>query len=561
MTEFLRSRGIRIENTRGRQAQPTTEATNTDTANGETESAESIAGASQANPAEEQRTLDAAVAEELAAALDNEKPKKRSKAGPVKKRKKGEEDEAWEPEEEPDYGRSGFSRKNRPAAGQIDFCAKCNCRFTVTVYNKASDGGGLLCSACGSSDTPGKAAARPKAKPAAKKRKAKAMLDGDTDSVPKLQDLTIKCIAKHIEDVEMLGDIGHVNMDKICQIISRNRSLNNDTVQLFLDASLKTLNLYDCAKLNRQKLTQVAQMCPHLHELRLHMVGQIDDSVLSFYGQHLKHLTSLALRGCFLITTGGWAKFFEVVGPRLELLELSDTSRFDAGTAKALVKNCPKLKSLTIRRATHLDDEAVAHLTSLKHLKKLDLGHAGAKVSDETIINLLQSCGKTLEFLDLSALRELTDAVVLEGIGKNCEKLQSLSLNDLDLLSDDGINKFFSEWSDNPPLLSLEIERCPLLHKEALSAILAHSGANLRNLNLNSMDELTREGILQIAETNALPMCESLDLSWIRAVDDLVLERLLENAPSLRKLLIWGNNRCTELVVSEKCLIVGRESA
>lgn len=554
LTEFLRSRGIRIENTRRRQpVQPTP------TGDGDELTTEAGTGLTT-QVATEQAVLDAVVAEELSAALEAERPKRKSRAAPSKKRKKGEEDEAYGPEEQPDYGRSGFSHKNRPAAGQIDFCAICNCRFTVTVYNKTHDEGGLLCSACGSVDVGEKAPPRPKAKSAAKKRRSKAILDGDQDNVPKLQDLSIKCIAKHIEDVEMLGDIGHVNMDKICQIISRNRSLTNDTVQLFLDASLQTLSLYDCAKINRQRLIQVAQMCPHLSELRLHMVGQIDDTVLEFYGKHLKNLKSLALRGCFLITVGAWAKFFEVVGSRLELLELSDTSRFDDNTAKALVQHCPNLKSLTIRKVTHLDDTAVAHLTGLKHLSKLDISHAGDKISDETVVSLLSAIGPTLKVLDLTALRDLTDVVLADGIGKYCTKLQYLSLNDLDLLTDDGVAQFFRGWTANPPLLSFEIERCPLVHKEALTAILAHSGPSLRSLNLNSMDELTHDAVLQIAAAGALPQCETLDISWIRAVDDLVLGRLLENAYSLKKLLIWGNHRCTELVVSEKCLIVGRES-
>ncbi len=40
-----------------------------------------------------------------------------------------------------------------------------------------------------------------------------------------LGDVCIGMIGKYIEDVEQLGDIGHVNMDKVCKIISRSRLL------------------------------------------------------------------------------------------------------------------------------------------------------------------------------------------------------------------------------------------------------------------------------------------------------------------------------------------------
>ncbi|CCG83689.1 protein of unknown function [Taphrina deformans PYCC 5710] len=546
LTEFLRSRGIRIQNNRGRATPP------------ETPTDESTPV--EASAVSEQEQLDAAVAEELTAVLEQEKPKRATKASAAKskKRKKGEEDEAYDPEDEPDYGRSGFSRKSRPAAGQIEFCAECNCRFTVTVYNKATDEG-LLCSACGSADTPGKVVAKAKPRPATKKKRAKAVLDGDTDKVPKLQDLTIKCIARHIEDIEMLGDIGHVNMDKICQIISRNRSLTNETIQLFLDASLKNLSLYDCAKINPQRLTQVAHMCPHLEHLRLHMVGQITDPVLMTYAK-LANLRSLSLRGCFLITVSGWSTFFETVASRLQHLEISDSSRFKAETAAALVKHCPNISELTLSKLTHLDDPGILHLASLSHLTALDISHAGANVSDETIITLLQHVGGSLESLNISGLRELTDATLTDGILKYCTRLQHLYLNELDLLTDDGVASLFNGWSGNSPLLTVELERCPLVHDKGVAAILAHSGANLRRINLNSLDELTHEGILRISESNVIPQCEVLDVSWIRAVDDLVLRRLLANAKALKKLLVWGNNRVTECESSATCLIVGRET-
>ena len=37
--------------------------------------------------------------------------------------------------------------------------------------------------------------------------------------------MAVKLIGKYIEDVEQLGDIGSVNMDKVCRIISKSRQL------------------------------------------------------------------------------------------------------------------------------------------------------------------------------------------------------------------------------------------------------------------------------------------------------------------------------------------------
>lgn len=47
----------------------------------------------------------------------------------------------------------------------------------------------------------------------------------DRRGAPALGDTCITIIGKYIEDVEQLGDIGHINMDKVCRIICRGRLL------------------------------------------------------------------------------------------------------------------------------------------------------------------------------------------------------------------------------------------------------------------------------------------------------------------------------------------------
>ena len=156
----------------------------------------------------------AELAEELEAAP--RKRKRASTAAKKTKKKKKQDSDSDEDYDDAAPGRSAY-RRETVAPGQIDFCAKCNCRFTVTIYNKPSeDGLGMLCSACATIDT--KPAARkgePKSKAMAKKKRNKLILDDQVVLVPTLQSVAIKTIAAHIDDVEALGDIGHVNMDKI----------------------------------------------------------------------------------------------------------------------------------------------------------------------------------------------------------------------------------------------------------------------------------------------------------------------------------------------------------
>ena len=571
LSEFLRSRGIRIQNqAAGRR--------NANQNNDAPVTPQDNATAQDASTEEEQQAAaqlqgggelegDAEVAAELAEELEAA-PRKRKRASTAKnaKKKKKQEDS----DSDPDYddagpGRSSY-RREAVAPGQIDFCARCNCRFTVTIYNKPSDDGqGMLCSACATVDNNKSATPRGgeanKSKAMAKKKRNKLILDNEVNLVPTLQSVAIRAIAAHIDDVEALGDIGHVNMDKICQIISRARRLHDDTLPLFLDAGLTSLTLYDAAKITPAKYHRIAQECPHLQELDLRMCGGIGDEHVKFIAYHLRNLTSLSLRGAFLVTIRGWCETFELLGGRLEKFATSDSMRWDVASSAALAANCPNLRSLSLARLTHLDDSCIAQFTTLTALRHVDLSHAGGVVTDASIIALLSQIGTCLQSLDLSGLRDLTDAVLTDGILIHCKHLQSLKLDGLDLLTDNGVASFFTAWhGQNPGLSELSLERCSSLGDGAISAILAHSGRSLRLLNLNSLDGLSYDCVSEVlCKTDTLPQCDCIDLSFVRVVNDNVLYKLVSNLPKLEKVLVWGDNRVTECPLPRKVLVVGRE--
>jgi DNA repair protein RAD7 len=147
-------------------------------------------------------------------------PRKKTRAS--KKKKKVDSDEAASDDEVDNskYGRASFSHKKRAPTmqpGKIDFCHICSQRFTITAYTKQSpDGEGLLCHKCGAVEQSIMKKEEPKRKRAkVGKGTAKMILEGKEDRIGKLQDVCIKVIAKHIHDVEALGDIGAVNMDKV----------------------------------------------------------------------------------------------------------------------------------------------------------------------------------------------------------------------------------------------------------------------------------------------------------------------------------------------------------
>lgn len=95
-----------------------------------------------------------------------------------------------------------------------------------TQYTRAAqDGPGWLCHPCvkASGVDPFKKATAPrKRKPATEKRNVTHF---EERRLPSLASLCVAIVSRHIDDVEALGDIGSMSMDKIAKAIAKDRSL------------------------------------------------------------------------------------------------------------------------------------------------------------------------------------------------------------------------------------------------------------------------------------------------------------------------------------------------
>ena len=94
----------------------------------------------------------------------------------------GEKREPLTEEAETEYVRQLYRKSLKPTAGQLENCAVCGKRFTVTAYTKAGPQGGLVCFNCAKDldDGEGKAPPKKKAPPNQKKRRQyrSDLLDG-----------------------------------------------------------------------------------------------------------------------------------------------------------------------------------------------------------------------------------------------------------------------------------------------------------------------------------------------------------------------------------------------
>ncbi|KAF5318044.1 hypothetical protein D9619_012123 [Psilocybe cf. subviscida] len=458
----------------------------------------------------------------------------------------------------------------KPPIGSFEKCAACQKQFTVTKYTIAANSGkGFLCHQCakaGGNDPFKKPAVPKKRKAATEKRN---ITNFEEKRFPTLASLCIQLITKHIDDIDVLGDIGAMNVEAISKALSKNRGLTQENVHLFYNPANASLTLFDATNLPSPALETLAYHNTNLVSLRLDFCGHLDNASFSVFTKSLTALKRIELLGPFLVRPAAWKAFF-AAHPALEGFLITQSPRFDLDCVQSLVADCPRLTELRLKEVGRLNDDFLQEIEKLQEgpLRLLDLADPSTSCSDDAVISLLRAVGGGLTQLDLSKHEELTDEFLMKGLVPHVCDLERLSLRHLPEVTDKGLAKFFAAWK-NPPLTDIDLSRNPDLGSEALTAMLKHSGKSLRELNINGWKETDEDALRMVGRVCV--QLKKVDVGWCRAMDDFVVKSWLEGdmehgAPvggchHIEEIKIWGCNRVTASCPKKRGVaIIGVES-
>ncbi|TPX55790.1 hypothetical protein PhCBS80983_g05023 [Powellomyces hirtus] len=480
------------------------------------------------------------------------RPKAKAKAAAGKKRKNGKEsdDDFNANDDDKDIGaaRSNHSKRRKTgpldgASGSIRFCNRCQRRYIV------SDDKRTLCPACVSLQAaPGTSGAPKKT---TKRKKGTLIPEGSEESsgaVKSLRDMCIKLIADYIDSVEEFGDISESTKLQLAKIIGRHRQLNPQNVRLFVGPNEDRVNLFECTYLDDAALSKVAQMCPNVRQLHLGNCGRIKEDTLKIIGENCELLQSLTLDGPFLPSNQGFITMFNGLGDKLQELTLRHAAKLSKTGVDVLVANSPGLTTLRLDQCLKLDDDSIRVLADLKHLQVLEIGFMGEKIAEDSFIHLVQNVGAQLRSLSLNGHVHLSDKVLTEAIAPTCLNLNDLSLEECEGITSDGMLEFIRAFTPTSGLTSLSLSRNVHMKDDLLVAIVNAHGPTLLRLNINGLDELTEYSLRAIAA--GCPMLRELDVSWIRNVDDFMLEELISKSRPLAKVKVYGCNKLSDVVIN-----------
>jgi DNA repair protein RAD7 len=277
----------------------------------------------------------------------------------------------------------------------------------------------------------------------------------------------------------------------------------------------------------------LANLCPNLESLSLHLCGQINTDTLISWGQSFNKLRHLELVAPFLIRKHGWISFFE--NRPLESLLITQSPRIDLETLESLVKNCPNLTTLRLRQIGQMSDVLLQPLSTLGKLTFLDLSSPGSALSDQAVTDLLQVVGPKLVHLDLSSTQLSDD--ILPAIAKYCASLQSLALRHLDALTDKAVAKMFASMNK---LQHVDMEKCDQLQAKALRSLLKNSGATLETLKIPGWKDVEAEALDEISRCKSL---KEVNIGWCRQVTDYTVKGILDGCEHIEHIRVWGKGR------------------
>lgn len=500
---------------------------------------------------------------------------KASKA--FKKRKKDADDS----DDEDAIARAIFEERHAPLPGQMENCAVCSKRFTVTPYSVAGPEGGLCCAPCGKEIAKQRQGQQPKKKQARKQaggvgtRRAvqSRILDGDR-GIKALSILCVQTLAKNVDMADSLGDLPEHLVDKIARIFSKRRLLRPETLPLFAQPSTEAIHIYDGARLSDQDFINIFQVAPKLRRFKARSAIQFKDEVMDYLLTRDTNLEYFYLHGANLLREDKWHAFLNEKGGNLRGLQVYYTDlHFGDETIALLQHTSPNLTRLKVennQKVTGAGVEAAGDLPNLQHLG-FQLQH---EIHSPSVVKALTKCGSQLHTLSLKIMPLLNDTV-LQSIHDHCHTLTKLRITDSEHMTDQGFANFFNNWK-NPPLDYVDLQKCRHMDStrardnpdevglcdQGFKALMAHSGSKLRILNVHACRHISQQAFEEVfAEDITYPELVDLEISFCEHVTDFVLGSIFRSCPKIKKVNVFGCMKVREVVVPRGVVLIGVPNA
>ena len=312
------------------------------------------------------------------------------------------------------------------------------------------------------------------------------------------------------------------------------------------------------------------QVVPRVQNLNLRNAGQFKDEVLDFMMERDVPTKHLQLGAANLVSNAKWVEYFKKCGHRLETLKLSwlDNS-MDEDAFSNLVRYCPNLRRLKLKKCFKLGDATLGAMTELTSLEHLTL-HFNLPTSSKSLAELISAVGPNLQTLSLQNFTDADDNV-LTTIRSRCKKLHKLRFTENDYCTDAGFVALFSDWS-NPQLSFIDLSsnrsvdysvpdgpEDPVgLASAGFGALMKHSGSAIEHLDISSCRHIDYDTFSKVFNgRRQYPLLKDINVSFLTKVDTSVVAGMFKSCPRLIKMTAFGCFNVTDVAVPKGVALIG----
>lgn len=383
--------------------------------------------------------------------------------------------------------------------------------------------------------------------------------------------MCIETVAKHHDDIDELGDMPQPVLERLSQIFSKKRVMKSKTLPLFLRPDLEDVVVHDAAYLEPEDYQQMFAIVPNVQRLVLSNACQMKDEAIDYMLERCSKLRHVQIYAANLVSNGMWHRMFRELGKQLEVISLKwlDAS-FEDIVVEDMVRCCPNIERVKFKLCRKIGEDAVAALEDLEKLQHLSL-QIGRSVSNETLSSLVAKRGPHLNTLSLQKLIDADDSV-LQSIHDNCKRLSKLRFSENDTATDAAYVALFTKWP-NPPLSFVDVNSTrdvdnnnptgpaeePIgVASEGFRALMAHSGSNLKHLDIASCRHIDLPAFMDVFNgAQSYPELEYINISFCNKVDTSVVAGIFKSCPNLKKLVAFGCFDVQDVVVPRNIALIG----
>ena len=281
---------------------------------------------------------------------------------------------------------------------------------------------------------------------------------------------------------------------------------------------IRALNLSMCEHLTDSRLRGILKMCgENLHNLQLTGLD-LAGAIPIFQGLSLP-IQILDLSWCLKLTNEGLLEVLNSCRTTLRSIDLESTDITGENLASI---SLPMLNSLSLSMCDNLNDEGLSTLLSRCGSRLRNLNLTGTKISGEPLSHYqrLLPTRLNIEMLNISWCKKLT-TLGLSGLLRHLQhSLTSLTLSASNITGEQ-MSRFVSSL---PSLENLDLSNCKNLSNSGLRDILGLVGSKLQDLDLSDTN-ISGESLSRL--TKPLDQVRQINLSNCKLLTDIGLRELV----------------------------------